>query len=100
MNDEDIPYRSSIDLGTVTENKTFTKDEEEQSSLRRVQKILQDGLNDLDKWHAFDLTETELKLKQQVKAHQMAAAIIAPVLEAVNQALSTVDENFRQRNNK
>jgi hypothetical protein len=100
MNDEDIPYRSTADLGSVIEDKSFSKDEEEESTLRRVYKSLKESYDSLDKWHAFDLTDTELKLKQQVKAHQLAAAIIGPALEAVETALQTVDANFIQRNKK
>lgn len=99
-NDEEIPYRSTADLGSLVEDEKFTQDEDEQSTLRRVHKILADGVAQLDKWHAFDLTETELKLKQQIKAHQLAAGLLEPTLDAVTQALATIDENFRKRNNK
>ena len=99
MNDEDIPYRSAIPETVVADTK-FSKDEEQEPTLRRVYKLLKDGVDDLGRWNAFDLTETELKLKQQIKAHQIAASILEPALDAVTQALATVDENFRQRNQK
>jgi hypothetical protein len=39
-------------------------------------------------------------LKQQIKAHQIAADMLTPAFEAVQTALATVDEKFRRRNNK
>lgn len=98
--DEDVPVRSFFDPTELAEDTRFTKDEEDESTLRRVYKLLKQGHDNIDKWHAFDLTETELKLKQQIKAHQIADSIIAPALELVEQALATVDEKFRQRNKK
>lgn len=99
-NDEEVPYRGVIGLDSVIEDTKFSKDEEEESTLRRVYKILKKSLDEIDKWHAFDLTETELKFKQQVVAHRMADNIVAPAFEEVRQALATIDEKFRQRNNK
>jgi hypothetical protein len=99
-NDEEVPYRSPFNLSQVTEDTKFSKDEEEESTLRRVFKLLDSAMADLDKWHAFDIAESELKIKQQIKAHAIAAAIIAPCLEEVRQALATVDEKFRRRNQK
>ena len=97
---EEVPYRNSAaDLKALVDDTTFSKDEEDQGTLRNVYKILKDGVDDLDKWHAFDLTESELRLKQQIKAHQVAASILQPSLEAVEQALAMVDEKFRRRNN-
>lgn len=100
MNDEEVPYRTAFDIQTPTPAAKFTRDEADQSTLIRVLQILREGVADLDKWHAFDLTESELKLKQQIKAHQIAMSILAPTVEAVEQALAMVDEAFKQRNNK
>lgn len=97
---EEIPVRGFTDYSALKEDDGYSQDEEEQSTLRRVHKILKDAVTDLDKFHAFDLVETELKLKQQIKAHQLAAGILAPTLEAVEQALATVDEKYRKRNNQ
>lgn len=97
--DEEVPYRSPFDLNEVKEDEGFSTDESEQSTLRRVYKLLKESNSRLDQWHAFDLTCGEMTLKQQVKAHQLAADIIAPALEEVRQALATIDEKFKQRNN-
>lgn len=98
--DEDVPVTGMVNPYDLKEKDEFTVDEQEESTLRQVYKILSGGLADLDKWHAFDLTESELKLKQQIKAHAIAASLLAPAVEAVAQALATVDEKFRRRNNK
>lgn len=101
--EENVPVRSFFDLGEVTEDTKFSEDEAQESALRRVYKILKSGMDDIDKWHAFadgHRQLSELKLKQDIHAHEMAAAVIAPALEEVVQALATVDEKFRKRNNR
>lgn len=99
--DEEIPVTGIVDPRQLGEPVQFTKDEEEQSTLRRVYVILREKMADIDKWHAFERkTDSELSIKQQIKARQIAFEIVAPAFEAVEQALATVDEKFRQRNNK
>lgn len=101
--DEQVPVRSFFDPTDLAADDKFTEDEAQETTLRRVYKILKAGMDDLDKWHAFTDGHrqlSELKLKQDIHAHELAAAIIAPALEEVVQALATVDEKFRQRNNK
>lgn len=101
--DENVPVRSYFDPSSLAEDTSFSKDEDEQSTLRRVYKLLKDASDDIDKWHAFadgHRLLSDLKLKQDIHAHQLAASIIEPALEAVAQALATVDEKFRQRNNQ
>lgn len=100
MYDEEVPYRSAINLRSVKEDTKFTKDEEEQSTLRRVHKILKDAVAEIDAYRVFDLAEGELKLKYQIKARRLAADIVIPTLDLVEQALATIDEKFRQRNNQ
>lgn len=99
--EENVPVRSFFNPTDLVEDKTYSKDEEDESTLRRVHKILQEASDDLDKWHAFSdghRQMSELKLKQDIHAHATAAAIIEPALELVTQALATIDEKFRQRN--
>lgn len=98
--DEQVPVRSFFDPREIEEDDTFTKDEEQESTLRRVYVLLKAESKRLHSFDAFDLQETELKIKQQIKAHKLAADIIDPLVETVAQALATVDEKFRQRNNK
>jgi hypothetical protein len=101
--EENVPVRSFFDPTELAEDKRFTKDEEDERTLRQIYKVLKEGMDGLDQWHAFSDGHrqlSELKLKQDIHAHQIAAAIIAPALEAAEQALATVDEKFRQRNKK
>lgn len=98
--DEQVPVRGFTDYSELAEDKAFSKDEEQEGALRRVQALLRSEAKKLHEFNAFDITESDLKIKQQIKVHKMVADIIEPVLEMVEQALSTVDENFRQRNNK
>jgi hypothetical protein len=100
MNDENVPYRSPVPIEVTSTANRFTKDEEEQSTLRQVQRTLRESLDRLDKWHAFDLTESELKLKQQIKAHAIAASILSPAVESVERALEKIDEAFKLRNQR
>lgn len=99
MNDEDIPYRSAIPQ-QVVEKDEFTTDEQQQGTLNNVYKVLKESIENLDKWHAFDCRDTDLKIKQHIHAHKMAFDIVAPAYEAVEQALAIVDQKFRERNKK
>lgn len=98
--DEEVPVRSSFDLGSVTEDTGFTKDEEEQSTLRRVHAEFDAGMKALDNFHVFDLTESEMKIKQQIKGHKIAYDLVAPLFDSLTQALATIDENYKRRNNQ
>jgi len=98
--DEEVPYFSITDTKDITERVGPTKDEEQQSTLRQVYAILKEGVANLRSFDAFDLTGTELAVKQQIKAHKMAADIVEPALDLVEQALKTVDQNFRERMEK
>lgn len=100
MDNEDIPYRSSAILESVKADTTFSKDEEQQTTLRSVHKAFKEAVANLDSWHAFDISETELKIKQQIKSHQMAYDIVTPLLDVLTQALETIDTNFKSRNKK
>jgi hypothetical protein len=98
MDNEEIPYRTAIPSQTPPATSSYSKDEEQQSTLVIVYKLLQESLDNLDKWSAFDLTESELKLKQQIKAHQLAYGIVSPLAQSVRDALSLVDDKYKQRN--
>ena len=97
---EEVPYRSPIDVMNPEPEKTFTQDEADNSTLLRVRTLLREAVTALDQFHAFDLTESELKLKQQIKAHQIAYDILSPLLETVEQAIRTNDTRYKQRNNQ
>lgn len=74
-----------------------SKDEENYDTLKSVQVMLAEALASLDKWSAFDLKENELKIKQQIKAHELAHGIISEVAQAVSSAISVVDQKHLER---
>jgi hypothetical protein len=101
--DEEVPVRSFTDYSDIKEDVKFSKDEEQESTLRQVFVLLQEGMSSLATWDAFTANhrkESDLKLKQDIHAHEMAYDILAPAYDLVKQALITVDQRFRERNNK
>lgn len=101
MDDEAIPYLTKFDtISDVAEDTKFTTDENEQSTLRRVHAVLKESIESLDKWHAFDCTETDLKIRQHIHAHKMAYSMVEPAYDAITAALATIDERYKRRNKK
>lgn len=76
--------------------RTYSRDDAEQSTLQAVHKDLSAAMEEIDKWHAFDTEEKELTLKQQIVAHRKAYEMVAPALDAVTNALATIDSKYRQ----
>ena len=75
-------------------------DVDNSDTLRVVRSVLAQGLADIDKWHAFDLTGREgLTMKQQVEARKLAYQILVPLLDAVDSAMEQVNRKYRRRNN-
>ena len=95
--DEDIPYRSYIPEGLVADVRP-TKDEDQFDTLKAVGRILRTSVAELDGWAAFDLKEEDgLTIKQQIVAHRLAFAVLAPLLESVESAISVVDNKYKDR---
>lgn len=96
---EAIPYLNSAAeaVNSVLPNTKVTRDEENYDTLRQVYLILQVGLDELDKWHAFDLKEKEIEIKAQIKAHQLAYDLIAPLFESIQQAMEVVNQKYKER---
>ncbi len=98
MNYEDIPYRTAFTEPDTVRVQTTSKDEDNYDTLKSVYKVLNDSLLALDKWSAFDLREQDgLSLKQQIKAHQLAYDILAPLVGAVESAVALVDDKYKER---
>jgi hypothetical protein len=92
--DEMIPYRSGV--GSLpTAATTSTEDEREFSTLKQAHRLLQDGIDRLHGFDAFDLTESELKIKQQIKAHQIAADTLQPIADMVRDAIMRIDTKYK-----
>lgn len=92
----DIGYRTPPTAVPVTTQES-SRDEQDYSTLKEVQSILASALFEIDKWSAFDTDEKELKIKQQIVAHRMAYQTISEAAQAVNSAIATVDQNFKDR---
>lgn len=93
--DEQIQYRSSGigNLPTPAENSVV--DEREFSTLKQAHRLLAEGLDNLHSFNAFDLTESELKIKQQIKAYQVAADILQPISDMVRDAIIRIDSKYK-----
>ena len=97
--DEDVPVRSIVDFGSLNEDKKPSQDETDESTLRQIYLLLKDKITEIDMWHAFERkTDSELTLKQQIKAREIAFNIVNPAFEAVRDALVKVDKAFVERN--
>lgn len=94
MDNETLPYRSGV--GTLpTQSQTSTEDEREFSTLKQADKLLADGIQRLHNFDAFDLTESELKIKQQIRAHQLAADILQPISDMVRDTILRIDSKYK-----
>jgi hypothetical protein len=74
-----------------------TVDESEFSTLQTVRGLLADGIAQLNGFNAFDLVESELKIKQQIKAHQLAYDILAPLLETIDNTITQINSKHRSK---
>lgn len=76
-----------------------SQDEANYDTLKSVYLDMKQRLDDIDKWHAFDLkkNESDLEIKQQIYAHQVAYDILAPAFQALETAVATVDNVFLER---
>lgn len=94
--DENIPYRATIS-SLPGEAQASAKDENDYDSLKIAYVDLKTQLDELDKWHAFDLTDAEgMDIKQQIKAHHMAFNILLPAVNTLESALKIVDNKYKQ----
>ena len=97
QSDEEVPYRSHVPEGIASDNKP-TWDEDNFDTLKVVHSSLRDSMAALDKWHVFDLEEKDgLDIKQQILAHRLAYGIVAPLEEAIRNAISVIDDKYRDR---
>jgi hypothetical protein len=93
--DEQLQYRSSGVGSLPAPAETSIADEREFSTLKQAHRLLQEGIAQLHSFDAFDLTESELKIKQQIKAHQIAADTLQPIADSVRDAIITIDSKYK-----
>lgn len=106
-NDEDIPYLTALPAQNPVGTPSFSTDEANYDTLKYVHKILQDAARDLTKdFNLLNIPVEQLvtdhvvamALVRQISAKQEAYAIIAPLLESVETAISVADDKYKQRN--
>lgn len=84
---------------TVTQT---TADETNYNTLKAVQKVLGEALNDLNKFNAFNINKEDLpadrarKLLHQVEVNQDVYDIVAPLFDSIVAAIDVVDNKFRE----
>lgn len=96
--DDGLQYRTpGIAPRSAFTDPTTSEDAANYDTLKSVYKDLKAAMENIDKWHAFDLAETGgIAIKQQILAHQVAYDMVLPAFEAVQTALETVDREFIQ----
>jgi len=96
--DDGLSYRSAVRPNFADEPKSSVKDEQDYSTLKAVQGILDQNLFDLEKnFNTFavlnrpDKEQAAKDLLVDIEARQLAYSIIANVKEAVDSAISRVN---------
>ncbi len=104
-NDNSLPYRSPVTPAAA--DIPYTQDEQDYNTLKFVQNILAETIDGLYKeFNAFDVlsdgtdTEKRDKMMRQIAGNQIAYDILSPVKERIDNAITTADSNFNQRNRK
>ena len=97
---DELNYGAQPTARLPKEARISNADLDNSDTLRVVLRLLGEALAGLDQWHAFDLSEKEkLNLREQIKAHQLAADIIEPLYDTVQSAVDRIDRKYRKANN-
>jgi hypothetical protein len=94
--DQDIPYRTPFQTSTPAASVSST-DEHEYSTLLKQRNDFVEALAQLNHWDAFDLKESELGIKEQIKAHRLAYDILSPIFESLNSAVNDINAKYREQ---
>lgn len=95
--DEEILYRSHVPEGIISAD-VSTRDEDNFDTLKAVYLTLKAAVDDLDRWHAFDLAERDgLDIKQQILAARIAFDTLIPVLSSIESAIAVVNDKYKDR---
>lgn len=95
MDNENVPYRATISSLPAPAT-TSSVDENEFSTLQTVRKLFAESIGQLNSFNAFDLTESEMKIKQQIKAHELAYDILAPLLETIDNTIMQINSKYKK----
>lgn len=104
-NSNQLPYRSPVT--TAPAQTPFTQDEAQYNTLVMVRNIFGEAIDGLYKeFNAFDVlsdgTDQEKidKMMRQIAGNQIAYDILSPLKERLDNAITTADDNYKQRNNQ
>lgn len=78
------------------EDAQTTSDEDQFSTLEYAYKDARRELDKLKTWQGIDLKASELTVKQQVFARDLAVELLEPIVEAMREALATVNEKYKE----
>lgn len=95
MTEPDIPYRTAITPTPATQQ-VSSRDEQDFSTLESVRHTLQEELDNLGKWDAFDTQESELKIKQQIAVNQRVYDILTPLVQMIEGTIGTINEKYKR----
>ena len=94
--DNDLPYRTPFNTSPAKQASSVSSmDEANFSSIRAIRNDMEVEMNRLKDVTLLDLTESELKLKSQIKANQIAYAILEPLLETLDVVLVGIENKWR-----
>ena len=97
MNDDGMGYRNgATPVTTIPKDSPSVHDEADITTIKMVRRDIVSAMDDLDKWHAFDLKEEEgLDIKGQIKAHQLAYEILSNALATIDNTIEQVSTKYR-----
>lgn len=89
-NDEEVPYRSPVDIGTADD--VSTQDEQDFSTLLYIQKEFNREMRNLSSIDAFKLKDEEdgLTVPQQIVAYKKAKEVLEPLQSLVNTRVAEI----------
>lgn len=100
--DPELAYRVNPDSIPAVQEQDSSQDAANYDTLKSVYKDFKSAIEDIDKWHAFDLEEkaSGLLIKQQIHAHALAFDMVKPLFDALESAIQLVDSEFVRRQNR
>lgn len=74
-----------------------TFDEDQYSTLEYAYKDARRELDKLKTWQGINLKSSELTVKQQVFARDLAVQLLEPIVEVMREALAVVNEKYKEK---
>lgn len=96
--DNDVPVRSPIDLGTA--KTASTQDEDDFSTLKQVLQLVEEAEADCGDMNKIDLAHPKLSADQQVLAYQFALnELVLPLKTLITSTINDVELKRREQAN-